>query len=369
MDGDGLEEAFVFYAYRSAPLELRLKILKQSEPGVWYSFHDIAGSGNEIEFVKFAPIHENSPDSLIIGWQNTQRQRRIGIYTMRERFEEDLLERADAYIIYDFGDVGTNDILISQRRGDSHILRLLSSRRGRVIEVAEAVLYFDTTSVIQILRGRLWDGSTGVYIDQRIDNAFYGTEVYRVDGNSLTPLSAGNVSRDDPSWPIYTATFREENVLSVHLAGMDYVEVPRVGSLPGSERFMGELRLPPLIQYMRLGEGGFDIFFNAVINPAGYLVFFPPAWMDNVTLVEIPENNEWSFRRFDHETERASTELFRIRVHSTEDFLDPFTENEFLLASRGVFRYYGFIPQAFGYDELIISQEQAQNMFMLVDTN
>ena len=176
MDGDGLDEALVFYAYTSAPLELRLKILAQTKPDEWDSLHDVSGSGDEALFVTFAPIHANSPESLLIGWRNTTHQQtRLGVYTMRERFEVDFLERIDTHIIHDFDGTGTHDVLITQRVGDSHVLRLLSSRRGRLVEVASEQLYRETTAVLQLLRGRLWGASTGVYIDQRIDNSFYGT--------------------------------------------------------------------------------------------------------------------------------------------------------------------------------------------------
>ena len=370
LDGDGLYEALVFYSHRASPEQIRMMLLRQATPGSWYSFYDIAGSGNEIEFVRFAPIHEPDLPSIIIGWNcSIQQQSWLGVYTLRERHRlvEDFLERSGAHIILDVEGSGTNQIFIAHREGASFVLRLLRSRAGRVIEAARTPLYEDTTAVMQILYGRLWDGSTGLFVDEHIDNAFYGTEVFRVTCTSITPLSAGTGSHGTQIWANFVSTFREEYVLSAHLVSSYYVEVPRIEHLPGDGLLAGEMRLPPLIQYMRLGAGGFQVRYNVVINPAGYLIFMPEHWLDNVTLVEAPEFREWSFRQFDHETGRPAVELLRIRIRSTEDFFGSPTENDVLLATRGISRYYANIPPRPPVEYLAVSREQVLNMFKLLD--
>jgi len=371
LDGDGLDEALVFYSHRAAPEQVRLMLLRQDEPGNWYSFHDIAGAGDEIEFVRFAPIHEPGLPSIIIGWGSADRQQSwLGIYTLRDRYKlvEDLLERVEAHVIFDTDGSGTNEIFMTRREGAGHVLRLLRSRGGRVVEVERQLLYEDTTEVLQMLYGRLWDGSTGLFIDQLIDNAFYGTEVFRVDSTSIIPLSAGTDGSDTALWANFVSTFREESVLSAHLVSRYYVEVPGVQYLLGDGRLTGgDARLPALIRYMRLDADGFQVRYNAVINPAGYLIFMPERWTRSVTLVETPEFHEWSFREFDHETQRPGAELLRIRIRSTEDFFGSPTEHDMLLATRGIFRYYAYIPPYHTEGDLTVSREQVINMFKLID--
>ena len=369
LDDDGLPEAIVLYAHTSSPNEARAKILRQSAQGEWYNFADIAGSGDEIEFVRFAPIHSLGHMSMIIGWRNPLHQQSyLGIYTMREKLEVDFYETYTSFVLDDFDNNGLNELILAKKQDNVFELDLFKAEYGRLIQVASHPLFADATNIMQMVGGRLWDNSVGIYIDERIDNTFYGTEVFRVRGDVIRPISSGSLGSDTAVWQNFSETFRDINILSADIAGDGAIEVPQIQDLPGAlDVSSAELAPPPLIKYMRLENDSFQMRFNAVVNSdAGYMVFFPDRWLEHVTLVESSEAKEWSFRKYSQEQTRAGIELLRIRAYSADDYIDS-SSNEFLLASRGLFRYYGYIPETAQDEELAVTQTEVINLFALFE--
>jgi len=368
LDNDGLQEAIVLYAHAFAPTEIRAKILRQSEQGEWFSFADIAGSGDEIDFISFAPIHQSEHKSMVIGWRDSAYQQTyLGIYTMRDLLETDFYDSYSAFVLNDFDDNGISELVTAKKQDNVYMLNFLKAAHSRLIMVDSKPLFSDATNIMQMMHGRLWDNSPGIYVDERIDNTFYGTEVFRVTGNSLIPISSGSADSTSPLWQNFSATFRDTNILSTDIAGDGAVEVPRIEDLPGAfDVISAELEPPPLIKYMRLENDSFHVRFNAVVNSdAGYMVFYPERWLENVTLVESSESKEWSFRKYDEEQSRIGAELLRIRVYSIEDFFDS-NSDEFLLANRGLYLYYGYIPPTAEDEELAVSQPEVLNLFALL---
>ena len=369
LDNDGLQEAIVLYAHSNAPTEIRAKIMRQSERGDWYSFADIAGNGDEIDFIDFRPMHRSGYSSMIIGWRNSAYQlTNLGIYTMRDRLETDFYAPYLAFVMNDFANDGLSELVLAQRQENTFALSLIKSEHNRLISVDSQPLFPDSTNIMQMTHGRLWDNTVGIYIDERIDNTFYGTEVFRVAGNRLVPISSGNFPSDSQIWQNFSATFRDTGIFSSDIATDGAIEVPRIEDLPGVfELLSAELEPPPLIKYMRLENEQFQVRFNAVVNTdSGYMVFYPERWLEHVTLIESSEAKEWSFRKYDIEQSRIGTELLRIRVYSTEDYFDA-DGGEFMLASRGLFKYYGYIPKTAEDEALAINQTEAINLFALLE--
>ena len=370
MDGDGLDEAVVLYAPDVESSEVRAMVLRQSLPGEWYSFADLAGQGNQVDFVAFADLFANRGSSIVIGWRDTSFQQRahLGVYSIQgETIVQDMMESRVAHIIQDFEEDGRSELVLVQRATDGYRLRLMGELGGSLLEFDSKLLYYETSDVLQLLSGVVRGGGepSAIYIDQEVAGVFYATEVYRVDGHSLILLAGSSNGEEGDAWQNYLSTFREQKVLSVDLHGDGAVEVPQTRWLPGAETDTGEAASTQLTQYMRYTAEGFQPLFNAAVNiDAGYLVYFPDRWLGNVTVTEHPERSEWRFYKVSPDNMRPVLELLRIRVYSTQDYQD-FDEDDILLGSKGIFRYYAYIPSGID-DPLLVTRSEAMTMFALL---
>lgn len=375
MDGDGREEAVVFYTEQGAPGEARAKILRQDSQGGWYSFRDIAGSGDEVEFVEFAHLLSADYSSMLVGWNNAAgRVKTLGVYSLRDgRFVPEYQEVYTSWDLFDYNGDDREELVLARNSNGRYVLTLLGGSGGALLVSDEMPLNADVYGILQMLRGRLPGGGYGLYVDQEIreqglgGTAIYGTEVIRVTGTDLETIAGVGLGASGEEvlgqLDAYYSTFREEAALSVDLGGDGTILVPRLQDLPGArdDRAEDSIRLT---EYRRLTpDGSFSVRYTAVVNrEQGYLIFYPARWLGTVTLVDQPEYNQWTFSKVNLETGEASVDLFRIRTYS---ILDPaIPQGDIFLGSKGVLEYYGFIPET-QEEPLAITEEEARQMFAL----
>lgn len=369
LDGDGMQEAIVFYAYRTGDDMVRAKILRETPEGEYVQVRDMTGDGDQVEFIRFANVLDKDTSCLLIGWQDTRRGiSTLGVYTyadgaVRREVEMDYQSLSiDDY----FGD-GLNEILlIRQDSSDYYQLSLLGrTLDGRLSAIGDLALSPDISSVLQMRRGQVGSGCA-VFIDERRSDTYIATEVVAVGRTGLQSL-VGEIN-----FELYSETFRTEEVLCVDLQEDGLVEIPTQTEMPGYVT-ADELEPPPLTNYLRLNASpeaaGYTLttVYSAAVNQeAGYLVFFPERWVGNVTIQRRPESNEWQFYKVDPVTDFPTTELLRIRVYSTRDYQDRFTSNYSSLAERGLFQYKAYIPATVGESLAITQLELETRLFMLL---
>jgi hypothetical protein len=377
MDGDLGQEAIVFYALASAPGELRAKFMRQDEPGVWRAIYDMPGYGNQVGFVHFVSL-DNGSSCMVIGWENTVLPQRseLGVYYLQgDTLVQETYQGYSAYATHDFSGNGVSDLIFSAGGRNGYTLYWLRAGYDRLTEVGSVPLYrgdYGTvTGILQTVPGILWDQTPAIYIDEVLEDAdtsfvTYATEVIRLEDNRLSAV-VGGTQNQLAQRANYRATFRDARVLSADLLGDGQVSIPRIENLPDTVDRAEEIETPQIIHYMRLTPQGFESYRTAMINEsAGYRVYFPERWIGQVTMAAYPETSEWRFYLATPDVEQRGAELFRVRVYSTRDYSeDIFTEDDILLGTKGIFRYYGYIPE--NEDEpLAITREEAMEMFSFI---
>lgn len=365
LDGDGAQEAIVFYTDRATQMNVRIGILQEGEDDSWTVVQDIAGSGDQVEFIRFANISSAETLSVLIGWQDSRsNQSTLSVYALqRGKLETSVQMPYDMLDVDEYFGDGLSQILLV-RRDNSNLYQLYllgGTYDGQVGVLGDLSLHQDLDSVLQMKKGRLWGNRYALYIDERRTDALTATEIVAVSRDRLELLVGGI----DPE--LYNRTARPEEALCLDLRGDGVVEIPTQTELPGDQS--GEIGPPPLTLYLHYVTGGdFEVAFAAAVNAdAGYLVFFPSSWLDQVTIQRSPESNEWHFYKIDPETDQPVVELLRIRVQSSRDYLDRFVrENYILLAERELFQYYAYLPSNPGEPLAITQAELTANLFMLL---
>ena len=363
LDADGRQEAIVFYAFRDDPAYIRAKILREGEGG-WYSAYDITGGGDQVKFIQFALLRGEGGDSMLVGWQDARRSTTLSVYSLVDgALNEEFSRTYTDYLVVSARTSSRKDILIvSQDDSGFYQASLLGlGIGGHLQELSAFSLAQEATHVLQLMQGRLWDNTTGIYVDLLLDGTTTATEIIRVAGGALEPVAA-QIGGED-----FSNTFREDDsALCVDLEGDGVVEVPVLFPLSGQEDESPELPALSLTQFMHIDGNGFKPVYSAVVNDEyGYLLYFPERWVDTVTVRRLVENGEWQFYGLDPESGEPATELLRIRVYSVRDYQDKFIGSYELLAENGLLRYYAYIP-AMADEPLAVTADEVEKMFLLL---
>jgi len=376
MNGDGLLEAIVFYTPQEGG-GIRFKVMREQADGSWLLVSDRAGFGDQVHIVKFAYLICAQTSCLLVGWEDSAtRERRLDVFSMQNGRLETLYQTP--YTIFDIAAYKAGDLeqiaLVRQDIAGDFALHLLGrTLDGRLSLLGNTALSGDIYEVLNLTKGVMRDNINGIYVDARrfTNRLEIATELFEVstaeDAGTWLSVLVADVEREVIN-RLYRQTFRsDDNLLSVDLRGDGNVSIPihHEQPMPG---VVGEAELepPPLTMFMRYNYAGFlDVVDIAAVNAdAGYLFFFPERWVGNVTVLRRPEIDEWQFWEVDPLTNLRATELLRIRVYSIRDYQNRLVGDYFRLADRGLFLYYGYLPDATG--EMALTQEEMENNFMLL---
>ena len=374
MNDDGLQEVVVFYSYADNPDEIFAKVLVETKDG-WENFYDIPAGGTQVEFVEFAPLFDRRISSLVIGWQDARGRRTLSVYSLAtDKLNRDLQTSYEERIITDIDNDGVSEIYLVQRGDSRFSLSSYSVVRGQLKQTYQTPLFEETTKVEQMILGKV-NGSPTLFIDEElgISSQFYGTEIIQLSTEGLTVLVGGEKGiqpeEATPQWSAFLETFRADNQLSVDLKDNGRVTVPKIRQL---NEFVVQTDLdrtgePTLIEYMEYKGDAVSVVETAVINEGGgYMIYFPQRWIGKVTVVERPQRQEWSFNKIDENTGLPSTELFRVRSYYAGDYVDQYTNDDILLDTRGLFSYYGSLPETENEPLAITEEEVKAGMFQLI---
>lgn len=369
MNHDGRSEVVIFYAQKSKPEEIYAQILVQTPQGGWEHFYNISGQGRSLEFVEFAPFFSGKSENLIIGWGSEKGNKRFSVYSISaDQMLEELQIPYEQYVIAENETTGISELYIIATEGQDYYFYAYGLISGKLARREKIRLYEETTGISQMIIGTTDGTNTVAFIDEEMRGTTlsYGTEVIHLGDEKMTVI-AGSENGKMPTeqttvWQEFARTFRLKNVLCGDVDGDGIIEVPRMAENPSDQPDNS----PALIEYMNLVGGKYSYKYIAAINDDyRYMVFFPERWRDNVTIVEQPERQEWKFFKVDSESGKTSTELFRIRVYTTGDYIDQFSKEDLKLATSGVFSYYGHISQTYN-EPLAVSAQEVEQMFKLI---
>lgn len=363
MDSGGAQGAIVFYSYTDSRADAapRAKVLREDAGGEWATAYDIAGAGEQVDFISFSNLLDRDSKCIVIGWQSPRRST-LGVYSLGQTIREELSQPYAAYMVEDFDGSGLSEIVtasMDDATGEFALTLFGKGAGGHIEELDALPLARRTTEVLQLLCGRLWNGGQALYIDELLDGRTIVTEVLHVAARGFTPL-AGEQGGEDIT---HTARIYE-TLLSTDLDGDGVVEIPIVRPMPGQEENGGFVDVV-LAQYLHLTADGFTAVDWAVTNEEdGYRFHFPEKWLDTVRVESIPETREWLFGAADPEDDDNEIILLRIRVYTLGDYKDKFT-NYTLMEQNGQLQYYIDVPRLPG-EPLALTEQQVRALFTLL---
>lgn len=342
IDGDGGDEAVVFYEKNSIALEentLRINILDQSD-GKWRSVCDTPAKGAEIEKVMISELGSDDRTNLIIGSSLINRsEKNVSIYSYIDGNIEETFSES-----YSFIDVTDLD------RDDENEFLLLSGASSGGTATAEAYklnddgMYYQYscrlsgsfTEFDSLNYGQIDEERTGLYIDAVTGTGLIQTDIIYMDDKGLKKI----FSAPEESM----ATVRPAGCTSFDIDNDGILEIP-VQTIAAGYEEVSESEQMKFTEWFFVGrnnklEKKYISYYS--IND-GYIFVFPEKWKNNVTVKRDSINDEIVFCSYANgETGR---ELLRIYFATDQPSIEDRISNGYMfLQTKGDSAYLAFIP-------------------------
>lgn len=362
LDNDGEKEAIVFYKLDSGQ-NTRINILDKKD-NKWVSIYDVAGYGQEIDFLDFAKVTDQDNLNIIIGWSGGGSDKKT--LTAYSYDDQQLLEianyRYDDVVISDIDANGIDDILIVDFR-NSDIIRLLQQvgNTNELEAVGEAPLTSNVSEIINITVGELSAGKRAIFVDEKIDNERYKTDIFIVEGSNLINVIMRLEEEEGISGGF---SERSIDITSKDYDGDGIIDVPSTEPMPGHDEDDEDAVF--LTYFWNIEQSSTRAVFYAAVNQKNsYMIKYPTRWVDAITVQQNNLTGEWAFVLYQSDETLQSTPYLRVRVYSRNDYKDKYESESFSLrAQKGMLEYYTYIPPTTG--DFAITEEELNEMFVLL---
>lgn len=366
LDGDGRDEAIVFYELTVNGLTSSWMSILTELDGVWKSRYQLPGEGGEIDFIDFAPIEAPDRDNIVVGWTIAGRDNLVcKVYAYSDAGVEMRYEGSyNEILIADVDGNGLSEmILCTKNLTRSAVMSLVKYRSGRIVRTSEVKMPTAMTDYAKLTYGRLTTGLGAVFADIYLGSDEMTTAIAVVNDQQsvIEPLSYEALG-------IYESFDRATPTLTcADVNGDGLIDIPVSTPLPGYSAAL-EREVLYLTEYMSVIAGELTCVKRAVVNfAAGYQLEIPDSWRDTVTVRRQSDTGEWRFVLFDRSLDQSDVELLRIRVVSPSDYQDKFETAQYtVVGTKGVNSYEIHIPEA-RYPGYSITAQQAQSLFSLLD--
>jgi len=352
MDGDGQDEALVFYSLTEAPDEVNINLMEYNEKG-WYSVYDTPGAGRDVQSLEFASVTRDDGRDIIIGWkaeENSDDQLSVMRYN-NNRLDGLYQSSYTEYTTKDINDDGLLELLtVTAPAVGRSYASLISYRRFQLQEISNQPLNVNMTSFSRLNAGMLNRTEQGLVVDGYEGQTFTSELLFIKDEAFVLPFERKS--------DFYSAIARQQGeVYSRDVNGDGILELPLQQEAPGETELY-------LTRYCQVDE-------NLALQPVrtafvedsrGFAFYLPDEWLGKVTVLET-KTGEIIFERYE-EDYLTGHQLVFIRVYSEKDYQDKFdTESYKKIGQRGNFRYYASVADD---DDLSITYSQVKKLFEII---
>lgn len=243
-DGDGNDEAFVFYSLKTEEMSVYMYILDY-ENGEWTPVDTFPGDGNDIYSIEFSDLNNDGTAEILVGWNaiESKTNKKLSVYCSYNNsgsndYKVLLIETYTGMLTVDLDNDGQTEILTAliNSTSDNYTTeaRLLKmsgadSSQFQIEAVGQVSLYSEITAFSAINSG-VSDGRTYIYIDEVAGDTYLTEMLYwDSDKNVLAaPIEVNVLSVYD------CPTSRSVALNSTDIDGDGELEIPSTRLLQNS---------------------------------------------------------------------------------------------------------------------------------------
>ncbi len=325
LDGDGNDEALVFYTASSATASatgenVRVAVFDKDSDGDWHAMYEVAGGGSSVDTV-IVTSYDNVTDIVIGYGTSVHDESVVSIY----RYENGVLRSTyDGWytemISADIDLCGTDEIVLFKKSGTSVSVGVIKSSDGLSYVTAERMLTTSVSSISNYVCGILYGETGALFIDVTDEDGYLLTEVVYLVGDTLTCLS----SQDSE---LLWITERTGGYLSMDYDGDGVVEVPTLGLFSGYSSGSGVEYMVNWLSYSE-EESGFTEESSTYYSLSDTYVFkLPSRWTNFVSVIRDSDTGEITFVAYDRTADSLEDmtkllSIISVSSRSVETYLD-----------------------------------------------
>ena len=317
-----------------------LQILDKSD-GRWRARNALPGTEGEVLFVDFRHLSGDGATDLLVGWREPDREfDTLYLYRYRDAaLSEEFHISCDGMAIADFDGDGYEELIAATVDGGVTLQYIGWSGAGiSVLDSAYSSLRLQ--NILESVTGRIAQELPGTVFSGRINADMTASLLVGVQNGRL-------VLPQEEAPAGYADGYCYSGASPADINGDGIVELPWSAVVPGSAGSSRE-ETRYFTEYRTLQYGSYSTVAACYQNTTdGWRFILPPAlydqyWMDALTLSRRAETREVIFRRYTGSLNETGEEYLRLRVVSAAEGTEP--EGYTLLATRGQFAYYAFLP-------------------------
>ena len=307
-NGDGTEEAVVFYVNRGAENTVRMSLMASIE-GQWRSVADISGNGSEVYQVEFCNIDREKNREIAVTWtvSDSKRDKTLSLY----KIDLPGVESGDAfnplasvqifdYYVMDIDRDGQNELFYvcfdsTEEKSGVYARLLKYSQTDTVLYPVSEVRLDSRISNLLAMGYDFFNGRYEFFVDCAAGENIYYTEIVQYEPEQYSLVAPLKMPENDP----VALTRRSTQLLAGDVNGDGLIEIPTEKNLEDSFIINtpdGESLPLRYICWQRYEDEAFSVEENYYMNDTGlYSVRLDP-FLDNVCITSDYGTGEAWFR-------------------------------------------------------------------------
>ncbi|MCL2508809.1 MAG: hypothetical protein FWF05_06505 [Oscillospiraceae bacterium] len=330
IDGDGTEEALVFYAERSQDTTVYINVFTYFDDA-WQYACTVTGQGCDVYSIDFIDMNENGVKEIAVSWilleQSGSKMLSVYDFSPSERALTEL--SAELFTLKKFIDVdgdGMTEIFLahmdtSQEKPASFakVLKMDGDKSVTLIEKRSLDGNVSGYTSIKADEGRQ-SGHANIYIDANKGESQMITEILYWNSTSQTlsvPLLDNETQCNTQSW-------RSVRLASRDLDGDGIVEVPVQVELKGGEIWYIDADVSNtfyITNWCNLVGNRLVTVKKSLVNYSESCLFYiPEGWEDRFTVSSYKDTNKWDFYSVDQKTGERDDYMFSVIFSTAENW-------------------------------------------------
>lgn len=347
---------------------IRMNILDRGADGSWESVYDMAGAGDDVNSVDFAPISSLEKNNLIITWKDRGRSElNVEIYSYDSgRLQSMFSGNGERIYFMDTNSDGYSEmIMLGWASSQDPSIQIVRRAGSKVIARDETILNARAIDFLGLTLSKTLDGQTALYVDEMISSSSAATDIVLLDGFEMEVITLEpEEDEESEERSLYDQTVRPSRLLCGDYDQDGVIDIPSSQLLPGYSSGDEDENIYRIDYHHLDGDDLLPAYSTVINEELGYTFRMPDSWVDRVTVRRVTETNEWQFILYEGDLAQSSTVLLSLRVSSHQDYQDKFSTGiYFPLATKGIFEYTASIPTA--DHPLSITQEEVRARFWL----
>ncbi len=323
IDGNGSDEALVFYAEGSNKSQVKIEIMEKTD-GQWTPIVNLPGSGSEVYSVNFAKMDQDSFSEIIVGWSLYEKssEKLFTVFRVDKKLEDisSVCTESFTYMMpVDLDNDGLKELFYisidATNKTRQAAAKMLKLQGGKTMEITgEAKVDSGVSGYSSVKVERLSESSpVRVYLDavkgenQMITDVVY----YDVSSRSLVAPLLDKQSQSN------IQTWRNINLPSIDINSDGIIEIPTQSIFKGGREVHNNNRSSSNIYRtdwcQLVGNKLQTVIYSYTDVENGYVFSIPEGLLRSVTVEKNSDDGSVTFYKYSRSRDKRGNALLTIK--------------------------------------------------------